>query len=426
MFSRGNWSVFGIDIETLPAVTESFNNEPRMLAHSQLVAKSFTLITKNDSYGINPFERPRLDEDYNVNTEEAFHLADYHMAKKETLPTYDRTGFPEQLYFEYGSGFHLQENGQKLGFWFVINTYKEIDDKNSINEDRAYRNFIRPFKFLSTTDKRSMEADIKLHSAETTSKAQILLLRSFLETDLGAKTIPLCWKFEGDWIRPFLSKMYAESRYLTEFRERAVAIAKDGRFDDYESGEVERLVRNYFSTTELETELWVNLAAPAVIRLNTAANAVVAAKPATATTLLGTSEEANVYSAGIEFQERTAYTNKKGEERIFRKTLYTFDLSNGVNDTEAGVATLRGFDLPDFKKSVLREMKKSETVPTIAQFWLGWLDGLRQFIDHFTEAVISSLEYDRKEKYGVLPLYPDSGDDSVIEAKPTATTEDAQ
>jgi hypothetical protein len=64
---------------------------------------------------------------------------------------------------------------------------------------------------------------------------------------------------------------------------------------------------------------------------------------------------------------------KNSEERTFRKDLLCIDVNDRINLTEVGVAMLRGFDIPAFRKDIQREIRQTKQVPSIEQFWSNWL-----------------------------------------------------
>ena len=84
---------------------------------------------------------------------------------------------------------------------------------------------------------------------------------------------------------------------------------------------MEAIVANYFSMTELPSELWAGISGPAQIRLHDTSPPIGVKAPTTATTLLNMTNDANVISGAITFQERVTFIGKNGGELTFRKDL---------------------------------------------------------------------------------------------------------
>ncbi len=434
MFSRGNWSVLGLDIQSLPAFEATLNDARKMLSYSQLAADAVVRQMDTTAIGINPYCRPRLDEDCEMSSEERQALADFKAVKHEDPEgsEIDPMVLEFDKGFRYGVGSFQIAPGQPIfGLWFVYNEFKDVGDRNSLREDLSYCATQKPYKFLAPAEKKTVEADAKTLSAtvrkqfpvildftegriyvEQTSKSMILLLKDFLEL-LGVETYSVAWKFDGsDWIRSFFARIYEDSRYKEEFARRAQDTTRFGpdEIEKLEDLETEKIVSTYFAMTELESESWVGLASPAHIRLFPTSSAVVAPTSPTATLLLGTGEQAQIYSASIAFQERRLLVNKKGEERILRNTIFSLDVGDGINELDAGAALLRGFDLPGFKKGIQREIRKSKEVPPIDRFWFEWLSGTKNAIHSFAAAVRDTLQVEG----GLLRLYEAEGTEEVL------------
>jgi hypothetical protein len=114
--------------------------------------------------------------------------------------------------------------------------------------------------------------------------------------------------------------------------------------------------------------------------------------------------DAKLLSGAITFQERVSFTGKDGGERTFRKELFSLDVNDRINLTDAGAAMLRGFDLPSLRKDIQREIRKSNTVPSIDQFWGSWLHELSNAVRMIEAAFREVLGLDGDQEGGVLPM----------------------
>lgn len=439
MFSRGNWAIIGIAPETYPEFEKGLNDASLMLAYSQLAASAVARLSSVPSMGLNPFDRPRLDQDMETNPSALLAMVTYVGTRHEDRSDSIIDEFHLDDYFRYGiEGFRVQGGARRFGFWFVTNEATDVGDMKSIKEDMAYTATHKPYKFLSSAEKKAIETDARATTAqsrkqfavlidfesarmfvEATSKATLLLVRHQFDL-LGLKTHSVAWSFgEGEWLPRFLGRLYDESKFRDQFLKRA---EESTRFDRQETQierldtpEMERVMSDYFSMTELETEEWIGIGAPAQIRLSPGANSVVATAPTTATLLLGTTEAAHLAGAALSIQERRTVTTKTGEERIYRDTIYTIDVGSNMNEAESGAALLRGFDLPSFKRSIQREVRKSKEAPPISRYWSDWLIGLNQAAESFVTAVRSVLDLDRSQAGGlVVSGEPAAGSESDV------------
>src|SRR5208337_4814038 len=163
---------------------------------------------------------------------------------------------------------------------------------------------------------------------------------------------------------------------------------------------LENIVANYFSMSELETGLWAGLFTPARIRLCKTGDPLSASSPSTAFSVLHEFGKSEVAGAAVVFQNLDSRFNKKGEEKPFRTDLFTIDVNDNINLTDAGAAMLRGFDLPRFK----REMKKAAKGRslTIGDYWKEWLSAMKTAVNTFEDNVTETLKIDRK-KFGLKP-----------------------
>src|SRR5579863_3251517 len=122
MFARGSWAIFGIKSDSEDAFAKSLDDYSNF-GQSLAVQKA-----KNDSlptYGINPYEHPRLDESgllLDV-TNDTFKLGDH-----------------------------------VYGFWFCLNGFEDVTDPKSKQEALAYEHFGKPFKFLKKEEKAHVDS----------------------------------------------------------------------------------------------------------------------------------------------------------------------------------------------------------------------------------------------------------------------------
>jgi len=444
MFGRSNWAVIGIDPATFPVFEQSLNDAALMLANSQLAAQSVARMRNIPAIGINPFDRPRMDDIAApgvaaLSGVDMTRLADFAGQKAEER----NDGIIDSLeigeLFAYGAkSFRIAEDAKRFGFWLVYNDAKDVGDTASLKEHKAYTTTFKPYKFLSSAEKKAIETDAKAITAgsrkqypvlidfesgrayiEATSKATIFMLRQVLEL-LGVQTQYMAWRFDGsDWMRVFLARVLEESRYKDYFRKRAEESTRfNGQeIEALEDAELEGIVSDFFAMTQAETEDWIGLRAPATIMLYPNSNSVVASSPTTATLLLDATSTAHVYGAPVAFQERRTYIKKKtGEERVYRETVFTLEVSDGMNEVESGAALLRGFDLPRFKRTIQREIRKNKEVPALAYFWHDWLVAMNNSIASFTAAVNAVLEIDgERASSGGIQRTSNAENDEVIE-----------
>jgi hypothetical protein len=156
--------------------------------------------------------------------------------------------------------------------------------------------------------------------------------------------------------------------------------------------------------SQLSTDLWVGISTPALIRLHQTSQPISVKAPASATTLLGVTNDAQVFSGSITFQDRITATSKKGGEITFRKDLLSLDINDQINLVDAGAAMLRGFDLPAFRKDIQREIRQTKQVPTIDQFWSQWLHQMSNAVRTIEASFREILGVDANEAGGILPM----------------------
>ena len=190
--------------------------------------------------------------------------------------------------------------------------------------------------------------------------------------------------------------MYEGTQYQDDFVKRADEATrfKAKEIEKLEDRELEAIVANYFSMTQLASDLWVGISGPAQIRLHDTSPPIGVKAPTTATTLLHMTNDAKVLSGAITFQERVSFTGKDGGERTFRKELLCVDVNDRINLTDVGAAMLRGFDLPALRKDIQREIRQTKQVPSIEQFWGNWLHELSNAVRTIEAAFRELLDID--------------------------------
>jgi hypothetical protein len=384
MFARGSWAIFGIRSDSEDKFVESLNNYADVSQASAVnKAKADSLPTN----GINPFEQPRLDED--------------------------------GLLLDIASDtFKLSDH--VYGLWFCLNGFEDVTDPKSKQEALAYVNAGKPFKFLKKEEKTQVDSLVAASAvasrtqfpvlidfaeqrvyAEVTGAEEIGELRRLLEV-MGAVPFNLSWNFgDPNWTVKFLNTVQAANKFHKQMLDRAEELRRfrPDEIEKLEDKQMEAIVSGYFAMSELETGQWAGLSTPAKIRLFGASEPSSEAAVSTAFTLLNLVDTAQVASASVVFQNLDSKFNKKGEEKQYRTDLFTLDINDKVNISDAGAAALRGFDLPQYKKDMKR-LAKSGDVP-IKIYWFDWLIAMKNAVHFFVDNVTEALKIDKK--LGLLP-----------------------
>jgi hypothetical protein len=427
MFGRSNWAIVGLAPESLEAFRTSLEDRPLMVAASQLAASAVTRQFEADTLGINPFGVPRLDEQFTIEIQHQEELAGYATSEPETRAEHVLS--PEILDCEgYGvtvEQFQLHPTMPWYGLWAVSNEWKDVSDLASIKEARSYALLERPYKFLQATDKSSVDKEtlginaavrkqvpvlLDFHEGrayiESTNKKVILNITAKLKK-LGIDIIPVAWTYNlRNWTAEVIHRLYEGSQHQGEFQKRADEATrfKTSEIEKLEDRELEAIVKNYFSMTELPGELWAGISGPAQILLHDASPPIGARAPTTATMLLGMTPDAKVISGAVTFQERVTTTSKAGGEITFRRDLLCVDVNDRINLVDAGAAMLRGFDVPALRKDIQREIRKTRQVPSIEQFWSTWLHELSNAVRTMEGVFREVLGIDKNQEAGILPM----------------------
>lgn len=427
MFGRGSWAIFGLGKESLETFRTILEDRPTMVAVSQMAASAVTRYSSADTIGINPFSSPRLDEEHPVGAELEPELAGYATSELEERVNLNLP--PEILDCEgYGvteQRFRLHPTMPWYGLWAVSNEWKDVSDLASIKEQRAYSALDRPYKFLQATDKKNVDQETLGINAAVRKQIPVLLDfqdgRVYIENtnkdlihmitvrlrQLGVEIIPVAWTYpRANWPAEILNRLYENTQYQGEFQKRAEEAKrfKPSEIEKLEDKDLESVVANYFSMTQIPSDLWIGISGPAQIRLHEASPPIGVKAPTSATTLLNMTSDAKVISGAITLQEFVSGTSKKGVDYTFRKDLACMDLNDRINLTEIGAAMIRGFNISAFRKDILREIRQTKEVPSIEQFWGNWLHEMSNAVRTIEATFRELLDIDGNQEAGILPM----------------------
>jgi hypothetical protein len=428
MFGRGSWAILGLTKESLEDFRNILDDRSMMVAVSQLAASALTRQFASDTLGFNPFGAPRLDEEHILGPEQQEELARFSTLEQEARVEQGLS--PEILDSAgYGAGsdrFRIHDSLPWYGFWAVTNEWKDVSDLASIKEQRSYALLERPYKFLQPTDRKTVDQEALAVTAPIRKQVPVLLDfnegRVYVESSnkkliyaigvrlrqMGADVVPVAWSYPvANWTAVIASKLYQGTSFQSDFEKRADEATrfKPKEIEKLEDREMESIVANYFSMTELPSDLWVGISGPAQIRLHDASPAIGVKAPTSATTLLNMTNDATVISGSLTFQERITMESEAGGERSFRRDVLCVDINDKCNLSEAGAAMLRGFDAPAYRKDLQREIRKTREVPSIEQFWGSWLHELSNAVRTIEATFRDLLELDGDQPAGILPMH---------------------
>jgi hypothetical protein len=400
MFGRGSWAVFGIKKDTESSVSAALDS---FVGVSQASAVAQALQDGVPTSGINPFGNPRLDE-------------------KDTAIT---AGLEvTSADFRLGEGVY--------GLWFCLNDHEDVTDPKSKQESLAYELSEKPFKFLTKDEKKLVDERVEASAvasrkqfpvlvdfnaervfALTTKEEHIGELRAKLQA-LGAEVYNLSWQFGGyDWPTKFLNEVNGKNKFHAQMQSRADDLRRF-RGDEIEKLEdkmLESIVSGYFAMSELDTGKWAGLTTPAKVRLFVASEPSSEASVSTAFTLMNLVDGATVASAAVVFQELDSWITKKDVEKQRRTDLFTIDINDKANISDAGAAALRGFDLPQFKKAMKKHAKDRGDL-SIRDYWFEWHVAMKGAVYLFIDNVTETLQLD-KEKFGMLAYEHAIGEENL-------------
>ena len=426
MFGRGAWAVFGLGKESLETFRTMLEDRAIMVTASQLAASAITRYSKADTVGLNPFSGPRLDEEHPLDAAFEPELAGYAGAElaeraatlSDEILNCGGYGFAE-------AQFRIHPEMPWYGLWAVINEWKDVSDVASIREQGSYRLLERPYKFLPAVDKKTVEEAtfgitaamrkqipvlLDFHDGrvyiENTNKELIYMVTVILRR-LGLDVIQVAWKYpRPNWPETILNKLYEQTQHQEDFRKRAEEATrfKSSEIEKLQDRELENIVSNFFSMTQLGTDLWAGISGPAQVRLHHAGPPIGVRAPTSATTLLGMTTDGTIVSGALTLQEIVSGTSKKGGEYTFRKDVLRIDVNDRMNIVEIGAAMLRGFDIPAFRKDILRDIRYTKDVPSIEQFWAMWLHEMSNALRTIEMTFREVLELDGNEEAGILPM----------------------
>jgi hypothetical protein len=426
MFGRGAWAVFGLGKESLETFRTLLEDRTVMVTASQLAAAAITRYSKADTIGVNPFSGPRLDEEHPLDAAFEPELAGYAGAELDQRAA---TLADEILNCEgYGATeaqFRIHSEMPWYGLWAVVNEWKDVSDVASVREQGSYRLLERPYKFLPATDKKTVEettfgitASIRKQIPvlldfndgrvyiESTNQKQIYTVTVILRR-LGLDVIQVAWHYpRPNWPATILNKLYEHTQYQRDFQTRAEEATrfKSSEIEKLQDRELENIVSNFFSMTQLGTDLWAGISGPAQLLLHSAGPPIGVRAAPSATTLLGMTTDSAIVAGALTLQEIVSGTSKKGMEYTFRKDVLRIDVNDRMNITEIGAAMLRGFDIPAFRKDILRDIKYTKDVPSIDQFWAMWLHQMSNSVRTIEMTFREVLELDGSEEAGILPM----------------------
>jgi len=427
MFGRGSWAIVGLSKESLESFRTNLEDRAVMAGYSQMAASAVTRHFSSDAIGINPYGAPRLDEEHPIALEHQEPLAQYAITEHEEGS--DHT-LPEEVLACAGYGFsearfRLHATIPWYGLWAVSNEWKDVSDLASIKEQRSYVMLERPYRFLQPIDKKSVDTETLGVTAAVRKQVPVLLDfnegRAYIEStnkkliytivvrlqQMGAEILPVAWTYRvPNWTAEIVNRLYEKTQFQDDFVKRADEAtrfkAKD--IEKLDDRELEGIVANYFSMTQMGSDLWVGISGPAQVRLHDTSPPIGVKAPTTATTLLNMTKGATVLSGALTFQERVSFLGKDGGERTFRKDLLSVDVNDRINLTDVGAAMLRGFDIPSFRKDIQREIRQTHLVPSIEQFWGNWLHELSNAVRTIEAAFREVLDLDGDQEGGILPV----------------------
>ena len=156
LFGRGNWAVFGVEPESWEKFQGSLKVTLQMVRVSQIFASISAKLHGQPTVGINPFGKPRLDEecrdagvlaqlDATLQGIEAGEAVPLDLSSIERLVPSE-----ESMLVAYKS----------YAFWMVMNDHKDVTDPTSKKEAISYDHMERPFKFLTKQQKEDVEAQV--------------------------------------------------------------------------------------------------------------------------------------------------------------------------------------------------------------------------------------------------------------------------
>lgn len=399
------------------AFVATLNDVPKMYALSQ--AFSVAAMRNDEKHlamvGINPFENPRKDE------------------AGAPLGKDFETAAPDTTLFGKGEGeFRINPDMPWFGLWMIFNEAEDVDDIKAKQEQASYSECSRPFKFLNKDQKRAVEEMAKPLNVGTrkqfpvlidfksgrvfilsTNKDEITTVRSTLE-EMGVTLTELAWDF-GDprWVENFLNAVNEKNKFVKEMTARAEDLKRGLDIAPLDDRTMEAVVSQMFALAPMDSGQWVGLYPKAAIKLYEGGDPVTVSNASDSFYLLQLETlSAEVYQAGVVIQELDTRFTKGGEEKIVRTNIFSFDLNQNWAMSEEGVALIRGFDVPNFKKDILRSIKKSKQEQPVSFYWSEWLRQMNLGIYTLVDNINLTLE----TKGGLVP-HSTASEETVQEAE---------
>jgi hypothetical protein len=228
----------------------------------------------------------------------------------------------------------------------------------------------------------------------------------------------LVWDF-GDTLWPikFINKLYVDTDHKDEFSKRAeerLRFSKE-EVEKLSDRNLEKIVSNYFSSTEVHDPEWIAMLTPASVALTPSSQSIACTEPTSVTTLFDLSPSTPLLkSAGLIFQEDEVRVSAKGEEKVVRKDRFRTDVNESMVLSEAGAALLRGLDLLSFKQDCLLQVKESKQALSIKDYWARHLASLGTAVLDFTSAVIETLSL-QGSNLGLMPYRAEVTQETIVE-----------
>jgi hypothetical protein len=432
LFGKGSWSIFGIKPESLLKFSLTMQAPVNLFEVSQLKASVITRFMNRPTVGINPFEKPRKDEEL----KDPMVIATIAKGYTEDNPPPFGVETVAEYFGSTEAEFRIGQDSQSnyYGFWAVFNDFDDLTDVASKKEGLSYTNISRPYKFLNKDEKKAIDSFVQ--ATNVTSRKQFPVLVDFVqgrvyaattnaeEADwirailqkLGAEVFSLRWDFDSpDWVNTFLNKITTETRssYKDAMRTRADELTRFTKkeVEKLDDKMMEKVVSNYFGIAELATGQWAALKGPTKIKLAKCSDAVSCTGPSEAFSLLQISNSVEVAAASVVFQELTTKTRKETEYQV-RNDLFTISMDPFINNQDAGVAFLKSFDLPRYKSELKKEIRETKQTLTIAKYWDEWLRQMRGAVAVFIDNVIITLNVDGTTN-GLMPFSSDATEETV-------------
>lgn len=418
MFGKAQWAIVGLNPESLDAFRVSIIKTPVLFDSSQLVAFTRAKFGNVDTVGINPFNDPRKDEGRELGITPHYEEL-YTSLKNENVVTEDYRDY----YGDSEVSYRISPDMPWYGFWFVLNTQEDVSDLNSIREHLSYTKMSRPYKYTGKDDKKTVDSMaqgwaeqlrtqfpvlLDFHTGrvyiQNSNQDNILAVLNLIK-NLGVETYPLMWQFgDADWVTKFLNNKTSGALYVEEIGKRAEEIRTftGGELAIIEDPSVAKIVEKYFSVQDPGTGLQMAFSPTATATLYPGGSPITVANPSDLVNLEHANDKMVINTARVTFQEIITHDTKKGT-KIYRFDLFTFDINPNCTLWDAGAALIRGFDIPNFKRTIMKEIRKTKQEQAISYFYSQWLRLMNEGIHTLVDNIATVLELDRTNgSYGLI------------------------